>query len=220
MQSIKRIPHLREKQTFHFSTFDFQAMNFLAHLFLSNENPEIMTGNFIGDFVKGKNLEERFGKEIAKGILLHREIDWFTDRHIVVKQSKDRLRLKYRHYSGVIVDIFYDHFLAKNFNRYSEKLLPDYADECYNIIQQHGSILPDNVKQMLPYMINGNWLVNYAKVEGVHRALSGMARRAKFESKMEFASEDLKNHYADFEKEFFSFFPELINFTNDWMKMN
>lgn len=192
-------------------------MNFLAHLYLSGDNAEIKVGNFIGDFVKGKNLEERFGKEVAKGITLHREIDWFTDRHPVVKQSKDRLRSKYHHYSGVIVDVFYDHFLAKNFDRYSQTVLPDFADECYATIQHHDSILPEEVKHMMPYMINGNWLANYAKIEGIHRALSGMSRRTKFESKMDEASEDLKNHYSDFEKEFFSFFPELKKFADEWM---
>jgi acyl carrier protein phosphodiesterase len=195
-------------------------MNFLAHIYLSGNDPKIKVGNFIGDFVKGKNLEERFGKEIAKGILLHREIDWYTDRHQVVKQSKDRLRSKYHHYAGVIVDVFFDHFLAKNFDRYSEKLLPDFADESYGIIQSHDSILPEEVKYMMPYMINGNWLVNYAKIEGIHRALSGMSRRTKFDSKMDEASQDLKNHYDDFAKEFFIFFPDLKHFAEEWLTSN
>ena len=195
-------------------------MNFLAHLFLSGESPQIKLGNFIGDFVKGRNQEDRFGKEIAKGIALHREIDWYTDRHPVVKQSKERLRPKYRHYSGVITDVYFDHFLAKNFDKYSEMILPDFADECYAIIQQHDSILPEEVKFMMPYMIKGNWLVNYSKIEGIHRALSGMSRRTRFESKMEEASEDLKNNYADFEKEYFSFFPDLQKFSEEWLKLN
>lgn len=195
-------------------------MNFLAHLFLSGDNPKIKVGNFIGDFVKGKNLEERFGKEVAKGIALHREIDWYTDRHPTVKKSKERLRPKYHHYSAVIIDIFFDHFLARNFEKYSEKILPDFADESYAIIQQHDSILPDEVKYMMPYMINGNWLANYAKIEGIHRALSGMARRTRFESHMDKSSEDLKEHYANFEEEFFTFFPELRSFSEDWLTAN
>src|SRR5437870_13401328 len=106
-------------------------MNFLAHLYLSGDDNEVKVGNFIGDFVQGKDLELRYGKRIAKGILLHREIDFFTDHHPVVKQSKDRLRPNYRHYAGVIVDIFYDHFLASKWNSHSVKLLPHYAEECY-----------------------------------------------------------------------------------------
>jgi acyl carrier protein phosphodiesterase len=195
-------------------------MNFLAHLYLSGDNPKIRVGNFIGDFVKGKNLADRFNSDIAKGISLHREIDWFTDTHLVVKQSKDRLRPKYRHYSGVIVDIFYDHFLAKNFNKYSTILLPDFAEMCYETIQQHDAILPEEVKHMLPYMVNGNWLVNYSKLEGIQKALSGMARRTRFESKMEESVTDLRQSYEDFKKEFEIFFPDLISNTEMWLKNN
>jgi len=195
-------------------------MNFLAHLYLSGDNPKIRVGNFIGDFVKGKNLAERFEADIAKGIALHREIDWFTDKHLVVKQSKDRLRPKYRHYSGVIVDIFYDHFLAKNWEKYSEHFLPDYAEECYAVIQQHETMLPEEVKYMMPYMINGNWLVNYSKLEGIQKALSGMARRTRFESKMDECVADLQENYESFKNEFEIFFPDLISDTQMWMKNN
>jgi len=194
-------------------------MNFLAHLYLSGDNPKVMIGNFIGDFVKGKNLTERFDADIAKGIALHREIDWFTDTHAVVKQSKDRLRPKYRHYSGVIVDIFHDHFLAKNWDNYSKDLLPDFAEACYATIQQHEAVLPEDVKYMLPYMINGNWLVNYSKLEGIQKALSGMARRTRFESKMEESVIDLQANYEDFKKEFEVFFPDLIANSETWLKM-
>lgn len=192
-------------------------MNFLAHLYLSGDDSKIKVGNFIGDFVKGKNLEEQFESGIAKGILLHREIDSFTDRHPLVKQSKDRLRAKYKHYSGVITDIYYDHFLARNWNRFSEQILPDFAEESYALIQRHDPILPYEVKYMMTHMIRGNWLVNYSKIEGIHRALSGMAHRAKFDSKMDEAAEDLKSNYAEFESDFFSFFPELKKFAEDWL---
>ncbi len=192
-------------------------MNFLAHLYLSGDNPKIKTGNFIGDFVKGRNPGERFEADIAKGISLHREIDWYTDTHKIVKQSKDRLRPKYRHYSGVIVDVFYDHFLARNWNNYSSQQLPDFATDCYSIIQQHESIVPEGVNYMLPYMINGNWLVNYATVEGIHRALSGMAKRTRFESKMEESSVDLENWYDHFKEEFDLFFPELVLHCKLWL---
>jgi acyl carrier protein phosphodiesterase len=193
------------------------GMNFLAHLYLSGDNAELKVGNFIGDFVKGKNLTERFPPDIAKGIALHREIDWFTDRHAVVKQSKDRLRKKYRHYSGVIVDVFYDHLLARNWGSYSTQLLPDFAEECYDTIQRHEKILPEEVKAMMPYMIRGNWLVNYAQVEGIQRALSGMTRRTRFESRMDESVVDLQHGYEDFKKEFDTFFPELIAAAQTWL---
>ena len=184
-------------------------MNFLAHIYLSGKDPNIQLGNFIGDFVKGRNLKEQFEAGIAKGIELHRAIDEFTDKHPVVKLSKDRLRGKYRHYSPVIVDIFYDHYLARNWDRFHPTILPDFAEQTYNMIMSREAVLPEKVKWMMPYMIKGNWLANYARIEGIGRVLNGMSRRTPYESKMHEAVEDLQTHYPDFEKEFFDFFPEL-----------
>jgi acyl carrier protein phosphodiesterase len=166
-------------------------------------------GNFIGDFVKGRNLTEQFGAPIAKGIELHRSIDDFTDHHPVVKQSKARLRDKYRHYAAVIVDIYYDHYLAKNWDQFHNMFLPDYAESTYQMIMSQEAILPERVKWMMPYMIKQDWLTNSARIEGIGRVLGGMSRRTSFDSKMNEAVEDLKVGYADYEKEFFEFFPEL-----------
>ncbi len=193
-------------------------MNFLAHLHLSGHDPKVMVGNFIGDFVRGRDMKEQFGEEIAQGVELHRAIDEFTDRHAIVKQSKARLWPTYRHYSAVIVDIFYDHFLAAGWATYSDEPLEAYAQRAYKIIEDHHAILPEQVKYMLPYMTKGNWLVNYAQVEGIQRALTGMSRRATFESKMEQSVEDLRRNYVDFESEFKSFFPELKEFAETWSK--
>ena len=195
-------------------------MNFLAHLHLSGDNTFIMLGNFIGDFVKGKNLVEKVGSEMAKGIELHREIDFFTDQHPIVTQSKKRLRPKYRHYSGVIVDVFYDHFLAKNWNDYHPQPLSDYAAYVYDVIQKNATLLPDRVNMMMPYMIKGNWLVNYATVEGIHRALTGMTRRTPYESKMDESVVDLQENYEEFKTEFITFFPELRKHCKDWLTAN
>ena len=192
-------------------------MNFLAHLYLSGDNTSVMLGNFIGDFVKGKNLIEKVGPEMAKGIELHREIDFFTDQHPIVRESKKRLRPKYRHYSGVIVDVFYDHYLAKNWNDYHHQLLPDYAARVYNLIQKNNALLPERVNMMMPYMIKGNWLVNYATLDGIHRALSGMTRRTPYESKMDESISDLTENYEEFKTEFITFFPELRKHCKDWL---
>lgn len=193
-------------------------MNFLAHISLSGNNPKVMVGNFIGDFVKGRNLLEQFEPEIARGIALHRAIDEFTDNHAIVSVSKNRLRPTYRHYSAVIVDMFYDHLLAKNWEQYYTDFLPDFAERAYRTLEKFHQILPEGVKFMLPYMTKGNWLVNYARLEGIERALSGMARRSKHESKMELAVEDLKKNYDDFTHEFSTFYPELQAFSERWLK--
>lgn len=184
-------------------------MNFLAHLYLSFDNPGIMVGNFIGDFIKGRDFHTRFEHPVALGIELHRLIDAFTDEHPLVKASKDRLRPKYRHYAAVIVDIFYDHYLAKNWAQFHSMPLADFADQSYAIINAHHAILPEETRYMLPYMVNHNWLVSYATGEGIQRALSGMSRRTSFQSRMDEATHELTLYHKEFEQEFMGFFPRL-----------
>ncbi|MCU0420220.1 MAG: ACP phosphodiesterase [Cyclobacteriaceae bacterium] len=192
-------------------------MNFLAHLYLSGDDPARKVGNFMGDFVKGRALSARFEPGIVAGIGLHRAIDHFTDTHALVKQSKKRLQPTYRHYSGVIVDVFYDHFLARHWPTYSPEPLADFAQRAYQDILDRSPILPDEVKQLLPYMMKGNWLLNYQHVEGIDRALTGMSRRTTFVSHMQHASADLQEHYTAFEAEFSHFFPELRAFCEEWI---
>jgi acyl carrier protein phosphodiesterase len=192
-------------------------MNFLAHLYLSGSDPLIKLGNFIGDFVKGRDLSDRYHPSICRGIELHRSIDEFTDQHSIVRQSKMRLRPKYRHYAPVIVDVYYDHFLAANWKAYHLQSLPDFAKECYHLIRQQAPILPEQVNKMMPYMMEGNWLVNYATLDGIQQALSGMARRSKYDSKMDEATVDLRDSYAEFKEEFEDFFPLLKNYSDNFL---
>lgn len=199
-------------------TNTFTLMNFLAHLYLSGDDSRTMVGNFIGDFVKGRNLHEQFEPGIVKGIELHRAIDAFTDTHPVVKESKVRLRAKYRHFAPVIVDVFYDHFLASDWSLYHHQDLPGFAQYAYDTLMSFDSILPEGVRRMLPYMINGNWLLNYAQVEGIQRALTGMTRRSPYDSKMDESVNDLRQHYDEFHAEFTLFFPELVKFCDDFRK--
>lgn len=192
-------------------------MNFLAHVYLSGDNSQLIIGNFIGDFVKGGDLTPYYDAEIIKGIDLHRAIDEFTDHHEVVQSSKNRLRPKYRHYAGVIVDMYHDHFLAKNWSDYHDVPLKDFTVQFYQLIKKNEAALPEGVKRMMPYMESSNWLLGYAEIEGLHRALSGMSRRTKFDSKMDEAVVDLSKHYLLFENEFKEFFPALKKFSESWI---
>ena len=187
-------------------------MNFLAHLYLSFEDDQITIGNFIADSIRG-NKYNHLPEKIQKGIVLHRAIDTYTDKHPIVRQSTKRLHENYSHYSGVIVDIFYDHFLAKNWSEYADTPLPHFVDNFYDLLENNYDILPIGVKRMMPYMIADNWILNYAKMEGISRVLNGMNRRTQNKSKMNFAILDLEEHYTDFEKEFTYFFEELIVFS-------
>lgn len=194
-------------------------MNFLAHAYLSGSDNKILVGNFIGDFIKGKQALLALEAGIAKGVEFHRAIDAYTDNHAVVHASKNRLRPKYRHYSGVIVDVFYDHFLAANWQTYHRKQLSDFAAATYTTIQSFSDILPTRFKGMFPYMIRSNWLVSYAQPEAIRRTLSGMASRTPYTSRMEEAHADLKDHYDAFLTEFEAFFPDLTTFSARWLRM-
>ena len=188
-------------------------MNYLAHVYLSGDDKELLVGNFIADAVKG-NTMNNFSDGIKRGIVLHRSIDEFTDRHPLHKASRTKLHERYGHYSGVMIDIFYDHYLAKNWADYSDKPLKEYTEKVYALIESYHDILPERISYMLQYMVPQNWLVNYAKLEGIERVLKGMASRAKFESGMETGVEELKLYNSEFETEFRQFFPELIQFVN------
>lgn len=186
-------------------------MNFLAHLYLSGQSEARMVGNFMGDFVKGAQVEQ-LPADIAGGVRLHRAIDHFTDTHAVVAQSKDKLREKYRHYSGVIVDMYYDHFLARLWEQYHLVSLDAFAAQAYTSLRAHWAFLPERARYMLPYMEKQNWLSAYAHPEGIDRALTGMSHRTRFDSGMQEAVQDLLAHYEAFEAEFQAFFPDLMAF--------
>jgi len=183
-------------------------MNFLAHIFLSGDDEGVIIGNFIADGIKGKQYE-KFPPDIKKGILLHRAIDSYTDKHPIVRQSTKRLHVHHGHYSGVIVDMFYDHFLAKNWNMYSDFPLEAYVDNFYRLLERNYELLPTRIQKMMPYMISANWLLSYRSIEGIAQILSQMSVRAKGKSKMELAVLDLEEHYEAFENEFTDFFKEL-----------
>ncbi|WP_339627399.1 ACP phosphodiesterase [uncultured Maribacter sp.] len=187
-------------------------MNFLAHIYLSFNDKEITIGNFIADSIRG-NKFDHLPKRVQKGIKLHRFIDTYTDTHDIPKISSKRLHANYSHYSRVIVDIYYDHFLAKNWSKYSDIPLNVFVDDFYDLLEDNYEILPDGVKRMMPYMIADNWIFNYSKMDGIARVLNGMNRRTENKSKMNFAILDLEQHYDAFEEEFTDFFEELITFS-------
>ena len=188
-------------------------MNYLAHAYLSGDNEELLIGNFIADAVKGKTMDN-YAPEIRRGIVLHRAIDSFTDRHPIHRKSRQRLHPKYSHYAGVMIDIYYDHFLAKNWSHYTSKDLREYTEKVYELLEENAALLPERINYMLQYMIPQNWLLNYGNLEGIGKVFRGMANRAKFDSKMESGVEDLVANYESFDAEFTSFFPELQDYVN------
>ena len=187
-------------------------MNYLAHIFLSENDDNLIIGNFIADFIKGNNYKH-LPLKIQNGIILHRHIDSFTDKHPIVRRSKRRLHERYRHYDGIIIDILYDHFLAKNWGNYSEITLIKIEDDFLNIMNKNLDFLPEKVKTILPYIKEQNWLSNYANLMGIERTLIGMNKRTKNKSQMHLAINDLKQNYKELENDFTLFFEELIVFS-------
>lgn len=183
-------------------------MNFLAHVYLSGTNDHLKIGNFMADGIHGKNFDE-FPIDVQKGIRLHREIDSYTDFHPIFRQSKHRLHERYGHYSGVIIDIFYDHFLAKNFSIYSKVPLEQFVQDFYKVLDENFEILTPRFKSILPVLKQENWFLLYATVDGITHILYMMDRRTKLRSKMQFSIEELVLFYNDFETEFTLFFAEM-----------
>mgnify|MGYP000462540516 CR=1 FL=1 len=188
-------------------------MNFLAHIYLSGSSDLIKIGNFMADGVRG-NQYLAFNSEIQKGIVLHRAIDTFTDAHPLFRKCTKRLHSEYHHYSGVIVDVFFDHFLAKNWNSYSEEPLEDFVANFYASLTTYENYLTEKAKMMQPYMIEQNWLLNYRSIDGIEKILTQMDRRTKNVSMMRNSVTELKLYYSEFEQDFTHFFEELQAFSS------
>ncbi len=186
-------------------------LNYLAHLYLSADRPLLTIGNFIADHVKG-SMVDKYQGAVRDGIRLHRMIDEFTDTHPVVEESKARLRPDFRKYAPVIADVYFDHFLARDWAQYHPLTLAQFAGNCYRLLRENESLLPERTLYMLNYMEPQNWLVKYASLEGMQRALTGLSRRTSFPSNMENAHLFLQENYQAFEQDFNDFFPDLQSF--------
>lgn len=166
----------------------------------------------MADSIKGKKYQ-KYPHLIQQGIILHRAIDYYTDTHPVFMESMQRLFPKYGHYSGIIVDIIYDHFLAANWNQYSKVPLEKYTKDFYRLLEQNREILPKKVQYFMPFMIRDNWLLSYSNLEGIEKVLAGLNRRTGSKSDMHKAISEIKQYYDLFENEFRSFFEDVISFS-------
>ena len=189
-------------------------MNLLAHAYLSYHSDSLLIGNFIADFVKGNRYQE-YESGIAKGIILHRYIDDFTDRNPVFLKSKRRISEKYRHFSGVVIDLFYDHYLARDWQEFTGGDLEEFSLRVYRILESRSDIFPERARNVLPYMVNGNWLLRYATKQGIARSLKGLAGRSRYNPGIENAIDDLNIHYRELEEDFREYLPQISAYVKE-----
>ncbi|MBB3698984.1 DUF479 domain-containing protein [Flammeovirga yaeyamensis] len=188
-------------------------MNYLAHLYLSRDDHEEMFGNFLGDFVKGKNLSH-LPQKVGKGVQLHRLIDEYTDNHEVTKEIQNHLKPVAGRYSLIVVDIYYDHFLAKHWNEFEPHLaLSTFADNFYTHNYWKEDWVPQKALDIYPFMKDYDWLNVYAKMYGMQRVFNGMQRRIKNRVELSNAVQWLEKDYEFYQSQFFKFFPDLVTFS-------
>lgn len=189
-------------------------MNFLAHAYLSGEDPLIRIGNFMGDFVKGNNYLQ-YPEQVQKGILMHRSIDAFTDHHPIVLHGKSRFDAGYHRYSGVLMDLLYDHFLAKDWYNFHSLPLHDYVNNLNNALLNHFEIYPERLKSYLPTFMKHRWIERYVGLEGLRDVCDVMSQTTSLPAETDFAMEVIVENYETFRNEFYDFFSQIIFYVEE-----
>ena len=184
-------------------------MNYLAHLFLAGSSAESLIGNLAGDFVKGR-LGERFPPAISAGIQNHRRVDAFTDSHPDVATFRRVLIPEHGHYSRIISDMFFDHFLAAGWERYSPEPLPGFLRRVFATMDSYGGELPGTLSAVYPRMRDGRWLQSYATTEGIFTALTHLSHRLVRRPHLELATHHLTDSRSELEAIFHRFFPDVL----------
>ena len=189
-------------------------MNFLAHIYLSGNHEKILVGNFMGDYVKGRNYIQ-YPEDVRKGILLHRKIDYFTDNHPIARKSKDPLNPYYHKYSGIVIDIFYDYLLTRSWDRYCDVPLPVFVERVFHLLRNNYDIFPQGMKNLFPNFIRNNWLIAYSSVEGIETVLHRMSSRTSLPEFTKYAIDSLREREEEYLEEFNLFFPDIRNYVKN-----
>ena len=180
-------------------------MNFLAHVYLSGNDFELATGNLIADRIKGKKYLD-LAPKIQEGVLLHRKIDQYTDSHPAFRQCVKKLFVSHKHYSRVLVDMFFDYFLAKNWHQYHPQAFTDFIYNFYDFLSKNKVLLPEHCLPLVNHLIQNNWFGAYATLDGLERILAQMEKRTQFESNLAQGRVSLEQDYSFYEAQFTTFF--------------
>jgi acyl carrier protein phosphodiesterase len=191
-------------------------MNFLAHAYLSFDDPELLVGNMIADALKGKPVE--YPEKIQKGIYLHRNIDSYTDQHELVRATRKIFYPVISHYALVISDVIYDHFLGVNWNKYHHDSLFDFSQRSYKELDNHIIYVPERFQKIFQFMKEDNWFVMYSKHEGIHRTIDRLSYRSKGFTFSKETIDIFEKNYSELEGHFLDFFPQLIEDSKAFLK--
>jgi acyl carrier protein phosphodiesterase len=187
-------------------------MNYLAHAYLSFNIPDILAGNMMSDYVKGRKKFD-YPEAIQKGMTLHHAIDNFTDEHPITKKAKEYFRADYRLYSGAFVDVVYDHFLARDENEFADKhILAAFAKDTYALLESKLPIMPERFQKMFPYMVEQDWLNSYQHNEMIAQSFRGLAKRAAYIDDTTKAYDSFLKNYDSIQTCYDEFFPQLKAF--------
>jgi len=193
-------------------------VNYLAHAYLSFNQPAILAGNLISDFVKGKQ-HLQYPDEVRKGILLHRAIDAFTDEHATTREAKDIFRPHYRLYSSAFIDVSYDHFLANDWQQFTDDdSLSAFSQQVYNSLDNYLHVFPEPFRRMYPYMKQQNWLYNYRHVAGIERSFAGLVHRAAYLTDSQTAFKLFEENYHRLQQYYTDFFPAIQQYAYDTLQ--
>ncbi|MCI5081641.1 MAG: ACP phosphodiesterase [Saprospiraceae bacterium] len=190
-------------------------MNFLAHLFLSCQDEELMIGNFIADFIRNREVGA-YSKGVQQGIRLHRAIDTYTDNHPIVLEGVRRLRKDHSKYAPVVIDVYYDYLLANNWQKYSDESLEVFTARVYEQLMGQLERMPPILQKRLPLMVADNWLVQYGKLAGLSYTFSRMKSRVSKPEMLDAAPDSLMKDLQKYESEFIAFFPDIQQYVNEF----
>ena len=193
-------------------------MNYLAHAYFSFNDPGILVGNIISDFVKGRKKFD-YPVEIQAGIMLHREIDHYTDHHPATREAKEFFRPHYRLYSGAFIDVVYDHFLATDTDVFDETTLFEFSQQVYQSLERYKTWLPPGFASMFPYMRSQNWLYNYRLPGGAEKSFHGIARRALYISETDTAARLFREHYQPLKECYRHFWKDAVPYIENQYRL-
>lgn len=194
-------------------------MNFLAHIYLSGTEDDLIVGNYLGDMLKKKEVDT-MPADILRGIYLHRAIDSYTDGHEEVKKCIRRIYPHQGKYAPVVLDVYFDYVLSQNWTRYSELDLRAFCSKSQETLMSYMELMPERVQKRTSSMVGADFLYMYGKEEGMRETFRRIGMRASFQNNLESAFGDVSQYYADIEKSFFLFFEDLESYVAKWLEEN